>query len=317
MSQRKFIKHTFLTLCYSIFVCALTSCSIDANSSNDNFSIEGSNVYQSTYNVSGDTSFSSMSSIDKVDEKYIVGKRIFDPDYNNYPNPKSTIKIDEFPGLEFSYNTLNSSYSIESLGVTFNYCYSFYIADINQDGYFELCYSFVKGSGIVNYGISIFDVHNKVTLFENEERGKLDYLFDLDDKGYLIIEELKFNDHKPHLLNKALHFVKNLNKNLLFEEFTFDSKLKGFLCGDGSGNKDQYRLNILLIHVGTKDRHYLNINEITVEGIVDFTYKVENYPELVEGSPDLILSLSFKDKTTTNITIKIQDIKQIVRISAL
>ena len=248
-------------------------------------------------------------------DKYIIGRRVFDNDYNNYPNPKATLKIDEFPNLEFSYNQLDSSYYLEGLGIAFNYCCSFYIADVNQDGYSDICYSYVKGSGIVNYGIAIYDIQNNTVLLEKEDRGEFDYLFDLDDNGCLLIEELEFNDHRSHLLNKALRFIKNQKNELLFEEFSFESKLKGFLCGLGSGDRNQYKVSILLVHVGINDRYALNANEIIVEGIVDFTYSVDKYEELVEGSPDFNLFLKFGSTITTNITISIKDIKQTIRVS--
>ena len=68
---------------------------------------------------------SASENITSNNDKYIIGRRVFDNDYNNYPNPKATLKIDEFPNLEFSYNQLDSSYYLEGLGITFNYFFFF------------------------------------------------------------------------------------------------------------------------------------------------------------------------------------------------
>lgn len=311
-------KNIRLVLLLSIFVCVLANCSINTPQSFES-SLSNSNNSSSSEKeaITSDHSSNISTNSDHFsdNEKYIVGKRVFDNDYNNCKNPEATLKIDEFPDLEFSYKQLDSCYSIESLGITFRYCYSFYIADINQDGFLDICYSYAKGSGTVNFGIAIYDIHNNTALFEKEERGTFDYLFDLDDDGCLLIEELNYNEDIPHLLNKALRFLKNPNNELLFEEFSFESKLKGFLCGAGTGNRNQYKVSILLIHVGTNDRHELSANEILAEGIVDFTYSVEKYEELSEGSPDFNLILNFKRKITTNITVSIRDMKQTIRVS--
>lgn len=312
-------KNIRLVLLLSIFVCVLANCSINTSQSLES-SLSNSNNSSSSEKeaITSDHSsnISTNSDYFNSNEKYIVGKRVFDNDYNNYKNPRTTLKIDEFPDLEFSYKQLDSCYSIESLGITFRYCNSFYIADINQDGFFDICYSYVKGSGIVNCGITIYDIHNNTTLFDKEERLAFDYFFDLDDDGCLLIEELNYSQVEYRsLLNKALRFLKNPNNELLFEEFSFESKLKGFLCGAGTGNRNQYKVSILLIHVGTNDRHELSANEIFAEGIVDFTYSVEKYEKLSEGSPDFNLIFNFTRKTTTNITVSIRDMKQTIRVS--
>ena len=311
-------KNIRLVLLLSAFVCVLTNCSINTSQSSESFLSNSNNSSSSEKEaISSDHSSNISTSSDyfNSNEKYIVGKRVFDNDYNNYKNPRTTLKIDEFPDLEFSYTQHDSCYSIESLGITFRYCYSFYIADINQDGFLDICYSYAKGSGIVNFGIAIYDIHNNITLFDKEERETFDYLFDLDDDGCLIIEELNYNYDIPHLLNKALRFLKNPNNELLFEEFSFESKLKGFLCGAGRGDRNQYKVSIRLFHVGTNDRHELSANEIFAEGIVDFTYSVEKYEELSEGSPDFNLIFNFKRETNTYITVSIRDMKQTIHVT--
>ncbi len=128
-----------------------------------------------------------LSDMRRVSEPYFISngqnlivEKIYDQ--NDHPNPSEPFEftIPEFPGVNFKLE----NYTVYANGRTL---YSgmpistVYLADLNGDGYRELCSDIAFGSGIVDERIGVYDYANS-ELYELSDRGKYDYALSLEDR---------------------------------------------------------------------------------------------------------------------------------------
>jgi len=77
------------------------------------------------------------------------------------------------------------------LGGPGNGCESFYLSDLTGDGVPELCFGMSHGSGIIDFGIEIFDYETRECIFSLSDRMYYDYyLFERD--GKLCVKETDY-----------------------------------------------------------------------------------------------------------------------------
>ncbi len=101
--------------------------------------------------------------------------------WNDYPNSSEPFEftIPEFPGVNFkieNYTVYANGKALYS-GMPVS---TVYLADLNGDGYRELCSDIAFGSGIVDERILVYDYANS-ELYELSGRGKYDYALALED----------------------------------------------------------------------------------------------------------------------------------------
>lgn len=256
-------------------------------------------------------------------EKYIIAKRIFDNDYFNNPSIKESFGLKEIPDLVFEYAKQTDSFQVQidqETALAINY--SLYIADANQDGHYDICYSFVSGSGIINYGVEIFDIFNKKSLLKLEERNVRDFVFDLDENSVLILEEFNQGKGYESIINDAKRLLKNSNE-ITFEKMEMDSFFKGFFLGyDPDGYKAKkgtpYRLSIYL-HYLTKTAGKCPIKEEDVVitcADVEFTYTM-NFSYTSYQAPQHYLEITFSTSGIKDVVVSVKDFAASISISVI
>ncbi len=135
----------------------------------------------------GTQSAVTLAAMKRVTETYFISngrnlivEKIYDQ--NDHPNPSEPFEftIPEFPGVNFKLE----NYTVYANGKTLysgmpisTVC----LADLNDDGYRELCSEIAFGSGIIDIRILVYDYANS-ELYELSDRGKYDYALALEDR---------------------------------------------------------------------------------------------------------------------------------------
>lgn len=219
----------FLFLTMSLAFCACGCSETNVEDSNDNHPQENLNEEH----------------IDKEvlkyyeNEKYIIGKRVLDMYHMSDP---------DFPEGETIYPELPNVAFVKELGVsakigdrkTIHYLNDqVYIADVNQDGHFDLCYS-VPTQWRATYSSCefdrtyVYDVYNDtyLNIFDSlygYANDKKSYYFDLDSNNVLCIVEASTNMsvHDVIDFDRMARLLKN-SKDTCFEWFDVDYKILDF-----------------------------------------------------------------------------------------
>lgn len=288
-------------------LCSVIGCNYSESYSNESKSgvIESSN---------SSNCFDNSSCLEE-NSKYVIGKRIFDLEYQNTPFPSDSFYLEDFSDIEF-IRIEQSSFKIKPFQEEYSINQSLYLADVNQDGYNDICFGYHQGSGDVNYGVKIYDAHNDNVIFEAEERFVHDFLFDLDENNCLLLEDVKPQGGHTNLLNCAGRILKNSSNTISFEWYEFDHKLKGFniLMGSTASVGSEKWGYIYLFHIGTKDEFYpLEIDSILVTVNNDeFVYTISKSQDLKRpnGNPYFEVLFVFKKAGDIKITISIEGFAQ-------
>ena len=247
------------------------------------------------------------------DEKYVVGKRIFDLDYVNLDLIKESFSLDEFPGIVFDYNLENSSFYVEiDSGNIIKFNYSLYIADINNDGYYELCYSYTEGSGNLSFYTEIFDYHNKELLFSSKDSSISNCIFDVTENYILILEEIIRVTGTKYELKKTSRFTKHSESQVTLESFDIEAVFKGISCsfspvGENVKKDETLRIDIT-IHMAAKNIDNCPVQEKDFNVLCTdnkFTYSVKSRESTASYLPDFSLNLSFSQAGEKQITVKV------------
>lgn len=267
---------------FSLLICALLALAGCSSSNSFSNSIDSTSSHNS-----GDGG--NFSSSQNVNEKYVPARRVFDMCYETLYTYQSLedLTFDEFPGVTFEANGKNyNGYKVQvGENVVLYLQESFYLADVNQDGHLDICYCYSSGSGIVNFGVSIYDYFNKTVIFDKVNRSSANYMFDLDDSGYLVFYDLRPTaSYRPYILNEASRFLKTSDGQISMEAFNLDLKYQGFSAGfyytyevkKGSS----LRIDVVLAYVHNpgvecqikKEDVYL------LDSDGRFTYSVSDYP---------------------------------------
>ncbi|MCR5308604.1 MAG: hypothetical protein K6E21_00640 [Bacilli bacterium] len=181
-------------------------------------------------------------------DKYIVGKRIFDSGlYPDTLDGEFDLAIPEVTEAVCTYR--NGIVDIKKDGVLKNRGRSLYIADVNQDGYFDLC--FKSGSILGDLlssrnkdSVCVYDAHNSKYLdildcFEGYKNDNKSYYFDLDKNNVLYLIEGSNNQSvfKLGKIERTARLLKDQEKK--FEWFDLDYKFTSFLYGVDRGDHFQ------------------------------------------------------------------------------
>ena len=254
-------------------------------------------------------------------EQYVTARRVFDYCYETlYTDyPEEDLTFDELPGAtfiaEYGYYRLNID---ETTVLSFNQ--QLYLADVNQDIYLDICYCYSRGSGIINYGVSIYDYFNKAVLFEAEDRMNHNYLFDLDDHDNLVLYELNpTTTYHSFILTEAKRFLKKNDGEILSEPFDLDYKLQGFSTNYNTERNVErgsvLRLEIALAYVH-KPGIQCPVKKEDVELLNSegrFTYSVDNYQTEVK---DFVVEITpiADPQTRMDVTVVIWDYSYTITI---
>lgn len=129
-------------------------------------------------------------------DTYVVGKRVYDCYHKNDEEPLTGyLSVKELPHVDLTYYS-NGCFKIEVNGSTIEtQAYSVYVADINQDGNFDICYCATNDNN--NDFIYAYDVSNdkKIDIFilEGLDGSKNHFYLDLDENNVLCIVETRRN----------------------------------------------------------------------------------------------------------------------------
>lgn len=293
----------------SLFICtllALAGCSSNGFSNSDDSS-----------NPQGFSDSGSSSNSQNVDEKYIPARRVFDMCYETLYTYQSLedLTFDEFPGVTFEANGKSfSGYKVqvdENTALYFNW--SFYLADLNQDGHLDICYCYSAGSGWVNFGVSVYDFFNKTAIFDKVNRYSNNYLLDLDDSGYLVFYDLRpTQSYRPYILNEASRFLKTSDGQIAMEAFDLDLKYQGFSAGNyytyevEKGSSLKIDVVLAYVHKPGVECQIKKEDVYLLDSDGRFTYSVSDYP--VTGKDFVVEITPLVDpETRTDVTIVISE----------
>lgn len=247
------------------------------------------------FNSGDSSSFQSLSdsgifsNSQSVNEKYIPARRVFDMCYETLYTYQSLedLTFDEFPGATFEANgKAFSGYKVQVNEDTALYLnWSLYLADVNQDGHLDICYCYSAGSGWVNFGVSVYDFFNKTVIFDKVNRKSNNYMFDLDDSGYLVFYDLRPTQlYRPYILNEASRFLKTSDGQIAMEAFDLDLKYQGFSAGNyytyevEKGSSLNIDVVLAYVHKPGDECQIRKEDVYLLDGEGRFTYSVSDYP---------------------------------------
>jgi hypothetical protein len=246
-------------------------------------------------------------------DTYIVGSRVFDKNY--YCNEiafsrDSNYAIEGLPQIKFSNS--GASFETES-GEVIGANWQLYLADVNLDGYLDMCGCRSLGSGIVSFRAYVYDIHNERTLLEKDARGQFDYYFDLDENNFLCLVECKTRSHYYTECNQLARFSKKHLESPL-EWGSLDYKVTGLMFNhetariakSGTANFDGF----VLAYVGASKDFPLAVRYIEYEKVEgpNFTFEFTEYDVergnfafnlYFSGTGHSKINLKFFDLTTT------------------
>ena len=223
-------------------------------------------------------------------DKYIVGKRIYDDVFDcHLEDGEYTLEIPEVKEAECVYR--DGIVDIKKNGVLKHHGRSLYIADVNQDGYFDLCYTiWTQWTDLLsnkdNDRIYVYDAHNDKDLdvfntingYRNDTKS---YYFDLDENNVLYIIETRddISVHELARIERAARLLKN--QETFFEWFDMDTKI--FNCrffGSLMYEERSIQPEIIIQFIGfiKKDLQLpITIDQISIEKIdgPDFNVYIE------------------------------------------
>ena len=262
-------------------------------------------------------------------DKYIVGKRIFDSGlYPDTLDGEFDLVIPEVTGVVCTYR--NGIVDIKKDGVLKNHGRSLYIADVNQDGYFDLCFKCGSKWGDLlssrnRDSVCVYDAHNSKYLdildcFEGYKNDNKSYYFDLDENNVLYLIEGSNNQSvfKLGKIERTARLLKDQEKK--FEWFDLEYKFGSFLCGVDIGDNghgiSQPQIMFSIYGFFKPDIEFpLTANDFTVEKVKgsDFDVYIERskfYKEPgYEG--DFRAYITFKEAGEYKIRVNVRDLPEL------
>ena len=219
-------------------------------------------------------------------DKYVVGKRIFDLNYwcdvvaDDLPD--KTVTFEEIPGITF-YNNGHDCHFDTIKGETIYFNWALYIADVNQDGYFDICYDISLGSGVISHAAYVYDVHNDQLILEKNERNTSDYFFDLDVNNELCLVETKTSGALGYKFKSYCRFLKNSSESMFEPVTDLDFKTIGISLGYSNFNAEssvEKEISGLLYFYQKNGSNCpiraMDIRVLKVEG-PDFIYEIADF----------------------------------------
>ncbi|MBO7614073.1 MAG: hypothetical protein J6T15_00005 [Bacilli bacterium] len=253
-------------------------------------------------------------------DKYIVGKRIFDDNYfcENAPRlPEGkTFTLEEFPDITFENSGGNAYYEDES-GAKLRMTWALYVADINQDGHFDLCYVESVGSGVITYEAYVYDLFNHEFLLEKANRTQNNFYFDLDENNVLCLVEGHPTRTNYQKIHRAGRFLKDSTESL-FEWYSYDIKPTDIVV-NYSGSRPVATLAselyvYIYAYIDYNSYPAITANNLIIEKVSgpDFAYQVT---ELNETQGKYTISITFSKPGVSKIRYKFLGISSLKEIS--
>ena len=253
-------------------------------------------------------------------DKYIVGKRIFDNNYfcDNAPTlpEERTFTLEEFPGLTFNNYQSSASFEDES-GTYLGMSWALYIADVNQDDHFDLCFVKSVGSGVITYEAYIYDVFNHQYLLEKADRNKYNYFFELDENNVLCLIEGRSARGSYQRVHRVGRFLKD-TKESMFDWYTYDD-LK--VTGIYNYNPNSYQvetvtgdLNVgLYAYIDIDYEPIFTVDELIIEKVSgpDFAYQIA---ELDVSQARYGIKITYSNSGVSKIKFKFRDVSVVEEI---
>jgi len=122
----------------------------------------------------------------------------FDFFSDNEERPAADLTLPEFPGITFRYVggiIAIDENGVETLLIIGMPVWNVYIADLNGDGFPELCATAFFGSGLIDERIIVYDYANEKG-YELSDRGAFDYALSMED-GRLVVTQKEYAPGNP------------------------------------------------------------------------------------------------------------------------
>lgn len=245
---------------------------------------------------------------------YIVGRRVFDEHYytscTSIWNSES-FTLEEFPDLEFVKDHGMFSVFLDDT-TTLRFRESLYVADVNQDGHFDLCSVGSSGSGYISYYVQVYDLYNHEYIFEKHDRNVKDYYFDIDENNVLCLVGAHPNGGLVRKINQVGRFLKGFDEPT-FSWYTYDWKVTDISFGNYSDfstvvNNPLTKRLYIDCYLKYGNEFPFDSRDLVVERVSGpiFTYEAEDN----EGNPSFDLTLTFLATGDATIRININGFTQ-------
>lgn len=253
---------------------------------------------------------------------YAKGRRIFDAfyDYQGYQNEyeyRDEFRLSDFPTITFIKNA-NGGFKTIIAGEEIASVDTIYVADVNFDGYKDLCIGRMIENEKVNYAVFVYDVrnHNKILdLNEAADGGSSkDYAFNIKDD--LLVIESSYNCSLAAL--DRYGYFKNNNDNTVnvewqkiqFEIQSFEEEIDEKIhLYQGSDSRQRYIVNtsetfanlyVYINFVGDYSTSPYGIDNLQYTTASAYDLTIDTY-----GVDYLAFSLRFKEEGCYDITFKV------------
>ena len=288
-----------------------------------------------TYSHGDRSSYSYKPASSSIDDQsqHAKGKRVFDTfyDYASYQSDyeyKNQFRLSEFPNITFIKND-NGGFKTTIGAEQIASVETIYIADVNFDGYKDLCLGRMIEAEKINYAVFVYDVHNNTKTLELNEPAdgatSKDYAFNLQDD--LLVIESSYNcslaamDRFGYFKDNGTHEVTLEWQKIQFEITKLVEEIdENIHFYKGSDNRQRYIVNT----TDTFTELYLYIEFIGDLSLCPFeesdAYFIEKsgYDLTItnHGVDYIAFSLKFNEEGVFDITFKLGPYQHILRFEA-
>lgn len=175
----------------------LIACSGNANSATHNYSASSVGSCNSQTSESDDSSPISISdnvsesSDHRVDgdvvEPRVTGEMIYDTQVD-IDSVYGSLTIEELPDFYRYIGIDGQSYLKEGDANPVDAYFSLYLADVNKDGYRDLCYVKRTNSSSTRLYFEVFDIKNNEVIFVQQNDSQFDYVIELRDSFIYVLQ---------------------------------------------------------------------------------------------------------------------------------
>ncbi len=117
--------------------------------------------------------------------KYDKPELVFDYETNGKYLKGETLTLEE----HHQTLTINNLTVTDNHGHEFYGIWSFFLYDVNKDGYRDFCFTESVGSGIISNNVSVYDYHNDKEIFRLSERSRFNYFFYINQDNDLSVRK--------------------------------------------------------------------------------------------------------------------------------
>lgn len=241
------------------------------------------------------------------ENKYIKGEYV---DLKNLIDNSFTMK--EFENSKFTIK--DSMLYKDNYPIINDPISSLYLADVNEDGYRDVCATLSIGYGFINEEAYVYDIKNSKSLMKLSNRFDYDYNFVLDDRSQLMVERKKLSDVQLKT-NGYLYFSNDevqVEWNYLTEKveaglYLYQNGILEELAYEKEGSKNTYIVNTFCdfaIRLNSSNGH----NEEFLINPPENNYHGFMFLEpIVYEDGSIIYPISFSDSKIDKINFKVLD----------